>query len=221
MNLSAIRPFTNLINRVPNLNSVYIDTEGGGGFDLNGLVEMARRKRMMQEAGANVAGRRQELREQGMLGYEDVDDSAKASRELQDRMYLLRNVVGESNPFGNRFDKEFMGGGAADSLKNLESKKIPGIGTALRTPDGKTAVVGRYGVGYSTQRDTPDPNRTIEGKPAAQWFAERAGEQGVSNRYATAVPTGVTDKQDPWGVKPRYTGKAIVDDAMNKKKAKA
>lgn len=202
MNLSAIRPFTNLINRVPNLNSVYIDTEGGGGFDLNGLVEMARRKRMMQEAGANVAGRRQELIEQGRMGPQPLANREAAGKAVMARL-----------PAYQAADIAFQG-------KPTAVQEVPGIGRRVDY-DGGRAMLGRTGTGTMVTRTQPDPNRTIEGMPAAEWFAKKAGEQGVSNRYATAVPTGVTDKQDPWGVKPRYTGKAIVEGAMNKKKAKA
>jgi hypothetical protein len=202
MNPSAIRPFTNLINRVPNLNSVYIDTEGGGGFDLNGLVEMARRKRMMQEAGANVAGRRQELIEQGRMGPQPLANREAASEAVFERLKFPQN-------------KEIAALGLPTTVQ-----EVPGIGRRVDY-DGGRVMLGKDGVGSAVPLKKDRKEAMIEGMPASKYFAEKAGEQGVSNRYATAVPTGVTDKQDPWGIKPRYTGKAVVDDAMNKKKAKA
>lgn len=199
MNLSVTRPFFNLFNKVPNPNSVYIDTENTGKIlDLDSLVEMSRRKRMMQEAAANVAGRRQELVEQGRMGAQPLVNPQAADKAIMARL-----------PASQAAQIAFQG-------RPQAAQEIPGIGRRVDY-DGGRAVVGRYGTGVATNVSQPDPNRTIEGKPAAQWFAEQAAKQGVSNRFATAVPTGVTDKQDPWGIKPRYTGKAVVEKAMKKK----
>jgi hypothetical protein len=170
-----------------------------GMIDLDYLLEMARRKRMMQEAGANVAGRRQELRERGM----PMAAAERVMTRLTPEQVAQMATIPQS------------------ALKESTVKTMPGIGTAVKFGNGGTAVVGRYGTGIATPRTENQGEAMIEGMPASKYFAKKAGEQGVSNRYATAVPTGVTDKQDPWGVKPRYTGKAIVEGAMNKKKAKA
>lgn len=160
-------------------------------------------QRRAQQGREAVDLRRQQLREQGALGYEDVNDPQMAGIELQDRMYLERGVAGDANPFGNRFDRHFLPkwetalnakpdsnlsrDSSVEAMKSdlpgLQAKVLPGIGTAMRTNDGKSAVVGRYGVGYATQRDTPDPNREIDGIPAAKWFQDAARRQGESNQF--------------------------------------
>jgi hypothetical protein len=198
-----------LTKLAPKFEDVYIGGERPATpqVDLDYLLEMARRKRMMQEAGANVAGRRQELRERGMLGYENATMPMAAAERVMTRLTPEQVAQMATIP--------------QSALKESTVKTMPGIGTAVKFGNGGTAVVGRYGTGIATPRTENQGEAMIEGMPASKYFAKKAGEQGVSNRYATAVPTGVTDKQDPWGVKPRYTGKAIVEGAMNKKKAKA
>lgn len=172
-----------------------------GNLDLNALVELSRRKRMMQEAAANVGGRRQELIEMGRMGPQPLANPYAAAGAVMARLpdYQAVEIAWDGYP--------------------TTVQEIPGIGHAIDHERGGRAVVGKYGTGTAAKRD--DRNRKhsmIENMPAAEWFAKKAGEQGVSNRFATAVSTGVTDKQDPWGVKPRFTGKAVVADAMSKKK---
>lgn len=207
MNLSSTRPFFDLFKAVPSANSIYIDTENqlGGNLDLDALVELSRRKRMMQEAAANVGGRRQELIEMGRMGPQPLANPAAAAKAAEARLEPL--------PAYQRAEIFLEG-------KPTTVLEIPGIGRAIDYERGGRVVVGKYGAGMAIKRDDPDdPNfKRIEDMPAAEWFAKKAGEQGVSNRFATAVSTGVTDKQDPWGVKPRFTGKAVVADAMSKKK---
>ena len=202
MNLSSTRPFFDLFKAVPSANSIYIDTENqlGGNLDLDALVELSRRKRMMQEAAANVGRRRQELIEMGRMGPQPLANPDAAYYAVRSRLpaYQRAEIFLEGKP--------------------TTVREIPGIGRAIDYEEGGRAVVGKYGTGTAIKLDDPHSQRMIEGMPAAEWFAKKAGEQGVSNQFATAVPTGVTDKQDPWGVKPRFTGKAVVADAMSKKK---
>lgn len=206
----------------------------GGTLDLDALVELSnRRRRTMEEARANVERRRQDLRDQGMLGYEDVADQSAAADKIQDNI-LLRTPKLNSGDLMESFFPEYkkdtrkwqesnyanelmpdLDEARRRDMPNIQAKKLPGIGTAVRSSDGKVAVSGRYGVGFAQPRDTPDPNRKIEGIPAAEWFAKKAAEQGESNRFATAAPTGKTDE---WG-RPTYTGKAVVQSAMQRKKA--
>ncbi len=238
MTIPALNPFRNIIgsamaaNAAVPLNQVYVDTDGrsmnplnqayGYGqmpFDLDSLVEEFRQRRIARvnaenaarmqqiarEAPANVAGRRQSLIEFGRMGPQPLANPRAADRAIIDRLpaaqyQQLREAV-EAPP--------------------ETVKAVPGIGN-LTNYDGARVMTGRYGTGVATNEPRPNPNRTIEGIPAAQWFAKKAGEQGVSNKFAVAVPTGVTDAQDPWGIYPRFTGitgKAIVEQAMKKKKS--
>jgi len=233
MTIPALNPFRNIIgsamaaNAAVPLNQVYVDTDGRSmnplnqaysygqmPFDLDALVEEFRQRRIARvnaenaarmqqiarEAPANVAGRRQSLIELGRMGPQPLANPAAAERAVMRRLpgYQRAELFFEGMP--------------------TTVREIPGIGRTIGYSGGGKAIVGKYGTGTAVARDKPDPKRMIEGMPAAEWFAKKAGEQGVSNRFATAVPTGVTDKQDPWGVKPRFTGKAVVADAMSKKK---
>ena len=180
----------------PVLDEIY----NQGNLDLDALVELSRRKRIMQEAAANVGRRRQELIEMGRMGPQPLANSEAADYAVRRRL-----------PVDQIYHINFQGWPTT-------VQEIPGIGRAIDYQRGGRAVVGKYGTGTAIKLDDPHSQRMIEGMPAAEWFAKKAGEQGVSNRFATAVPTGVTDKQDPWGVKPRFTGKAVVADAMSKKK---
>lgn len=202
MNLSAIKPFANLFGMVPNMNSVYVDTDGNAGRpDLDALVELSnRRRRTMEEARANVDRRRQDLIDRGEMGPQPLANPEAARGAVLDRLppRQAEDIIFEGAP--------------------TAVQAVPNIGRRVDYADGRV-MLGKYGTGSAVARTEPDPNRKIEGIPAAEWFAKKAAEQGVSNRFATAVPTGVTDKQDPWGVMPRYTGKAVVQEAMKKKKA--
>lgn len=231
MTIPALNPFRNIIgsamaaNAAVPLNQVYVDTDGrsmnplnqayGYGqmpFDLDSLVEEFRQRRIARvnaenaarmqqiarEAPANVAGRRQSLIEFGRMGPQPLANPRAADRAIIDRLpaaqyQQLREAV-EAPP--------------------ETVKAVPGIGN-LTNYDGARVMTGRYGTGVATNEPRPNPNRTIEGIPAAQWFAQAAARQGVSNRFATAVPTGTEDYLG----RPEFTGKAVVDKAMNKKKA--
>ena len=231
MTIPALNPFRNIIgsamaaNAAVPLNQVYVDTDGrsmnplnqayGYGqmpFDLDALVEEFRQRRIARvnaenaarmqqiarEAPANVAGRRQSLIELGRMGPQPLANPRAADRAIIDRLpaaqyQQLREAV-EAPP--------------------ETVKAVPGIGN-LTYYDGARVMTGRYGTGVATNESRPDPNRKIDGKLAAEWFAEKAAEQGVSNRFATAVPTGTKDYLG----RPEFTGKAIVEKAMNKKKA--
>ncbi len=231
MTIPALNPFRNIIgsamaaNAAVPLNQVYVDTDGrsmnplnqayGYGqmpFDLDSLVEEFRQRRIARvnaenaarmqqiarEAPANVAGRRQSLIELGRMGPQPLANPQAADRAIIDRLpaaqyQQLREAV-EAPP--------------------ETVKAVPGIGN-LTNYDGARVMTGRYGTGVATNESRPNPNRTIEGIPAAQWFAQAAARQGVSNRFATAVPTGTEDYLG----RPEFTGKAVVEKAMNKKKA--
>lgn len=231
MTIPALNPFRNIIgsamaaNAAVPLNQVYVDTDGrsmnplnqayGYGqmpFDLDSLVEEFRQRRIARvnaenaarmqqiarEAPADVAGRRQSLIEFGRMGPQPLANPRAADRAIIDRLpaaqyQQLREAV-EAPP--------------------ETVKAVPGIGN-LTNYDGARVMTGRYGTGVATNEPRPNPNRTIEGIPAADWFAERAAGQGVSNRFATAVPTGTKDYLG----RPEFAGKAIVEKAMNKKKA--
>ena len=231
MTIPALNPFRNIIgsamaaNAAVPLNQVYVDTDGrsmnplnqayGYGqmpFDLDSLVEEFRQRRIARvnaenaarmqqiarEAPANVAGRRQSLIEFGRMGPQPLANPRAADRAIIDRLpaaqyQQLREAV-EAPP--------------------ETVKAVPGIGN-LTNYDGARVMTGRYGTGVATNEPRPNPNRTIEGIPAAQWFAQAAARQGVSNRFATAVPTGTEDYLG----RPEFTGKAVVEKAMNKKKA--
>lgn len=55
----------------------------------------------------------------------------------------------------------------------------------------------------------------IEGKPAAEWYAEAAERQGQNNKFATSIPTGKVDELG----RPQYRGYAFVEtDKMSPKK---
>lgn len=180
-----------LTKLAPKFEDVYIGGERPATpqVDLDYLLEMARRKRMMQEARANVEGRRQELRERGMLGYEDVNDPQAAANRVYENALRLGNDINYTKFSRNFFpetraaydkwaasnyeDKNLrkdIDQATQRDMPGIQAKQLPGIGTAVRSSNGKAAVSGRYGVGFSM---------------------------------------------------PRYTGKAIVEGAMNKKKAKA
>ena len=213
MTIPALNPFRNIIgsamaaNAAVPLNQVYVDTDGrsmnplnqayGYGqmpFDLDSLVEEFRQRRIARvnaenaarmqqitrEAPVNVAGRRQSLIELGRMGPQPLANPRAADRAIIDRLpaaqyQQLREVV-EAPP--------------------ETVKAVPGIGN-LTNYDGARVMTGRYGTGVATNEPRPNPNRTIEGIPAAQWFAQAAARQGEANRFS---------------------GKDIVDKAMNKKK---
>lgn len=197
MNLSAIRPFTNLINRVPNLNSVYIDTEGGGGFDLNGLVEMARRKRMMQEAGANVAGRRQELIEQGRMGPQPLANREAASEAVFERLKFPQN-------------KEIAALGLPTTVQ-----EVPGIGRRVDY-DGGRVMLGKYGTGFAV--DKPYTGATINPKQGSNIPVATAAPATPATPVDSAQPATSTAKPKVDTVNAPQapkSGKAVVTAAMS------
>lgn len=193
----------------PNLGSANYGY-GQMPFDLDALVEefrqrqiarvnaenAARMQQIAREATANVAGRRQELIELGRMGPQPLANPQAADVAVMERL------------------PEYQKGEIAFQGKPTAVQEVPGIGRRIDYNGGR-ALLGRYGTGTAVARDAPDPNRKIDGKPVAQWFAEKAAEQGVSNRFATAVPTGTKDYLG----RPEFTGKAVVEKAMNKKKA--
>ena len=214
MTIPALNPFRNIIgsamaaNAAVPLNQVYVDTDGRSmnplnqaysygqmPFDLDALVEEFRQRRIARvnaenaarmqqiarEAPANVAGRRQSLIELGRMGPQPLANPQAADVAVRTRL----------NP------DQFAQLNSADLSVPVSTQVVPGIGNLTNYEGGK-ALTGRYGTGVVTYRKDPDPNRKIDGKPAAEWFGEAASRQGKPNLFSS--------------------GKDIVNKAMNKKK---
>lgn len=158
---------------------------------LNDLVRMSATK--AQKATAAVAGRRREMEEQGMIPY------APAQPKIVDD--LARSAASRA---GLPLPK------AAD-VQTVQQR--PTGGKIVNYPSGEKIVMSRFGTGSAT-KEKKGPTM-IEGKPAAQYFAETAARQGANNKFAAALPTG---SKDLFG-RPKFTGVSLVEDAMNRKKA--
>lgn len=122
---------------------------------------------------SNVARRRAELSEQGRLGYQRPVDPRGVSK------YMTEHLPFEQN-------EQLRGAVEPGDVEELTVREVPGIGRAVKYGNSATAISGRYGTGVATQERRPDPNRTIEGVPAAQWFANAAKRQETGNKYADA-----------------------------------
>lgn len=159
---------------------------------LSQLVNMSASKRAKAEAA--VAGRRREQEQQGMVPYvpaqpamaDDVARSAAARSALPQPQTLAKVETVQQRPTG---------------------------GKIINYPSGEKIVMSRFGTGTATKgRKGPT---MIEGKPAAEYFAEAAARQGQNNKFAAAIPTGSKDLLG----RPKFTGVSLVEDAMNRKRA--
>jgi len=172
---------------------------------LGDLVRMSATK--AQKATAAVAGRRREMEEQGVLPYvpaqpKIVDDMARSAASR----------AGLPLP-------------ATANVQTVQQR--PTGGKIVNYPSGEKIVMSRFGTGSAT-KEKRGPTM-IEGKPAAQYFAETASRQGANNKFATALPTGKKDElgrekfrgiafEDSDKMSPEKQ-KALIFEAMNRKKA--
>lgn len=122
--------------------------------------------------------RRQELLDRGELGMLPVRNPALLNTEILNRMPTDQR---------HRFTSEV-------TELPTETRVVPGIGHVTNFGDQGRVVTGRYGTGSVVNSAEPNPNRIIEGLPAAEWFKQAAIRQGADNKYARAEATGKTDK---------------------------
>lgn len=174
----------------PKFEDIYIGGTASPSTILDQLLDMTSRKRMAAEA---VAGRRREMQQQGVIPYAPAQPSAVNA--------AARNVV------------------AAAGLPEPEMVAVetvqqrPTGGKIVNYPTGEKIVMSRFGTGTAT-KGKKGPTM-IEGKPAAEWFAEAASRQGHNNKFATSIPTGKVDELG----RPQYRGYAFADtDKMSPKK---
>ena len=172
----------------PKLQDIYIGGTASPSTILDQLLDMTSRKRMASEA---VAGRRREMQQQGMIPYAPAQPSAAN--------VAARNAVSAA-------------GLPEPEMAAVETvQQRPTGGKIVNYPTGERIVMGRFGTGTAT-KGKKGPTM-IEGKPAAEYFAETAARQGQSNKFAAAVPTGFKDMLG----RPKYTGVSLVEEAMKKK----
>ena len=178
----------------PKLTDIYLggdSSQSRGSQLLDQLLNMSARKRMATEA---VAGRRREQEQQGMVPY------VPANR-------------GDANT-GARFSAANSALPQPDSEASVETvQQRPTGGQIINYPSGEKIVMSRFGTGTAT-KGKKGPTM-IEGKPAAEYFAEAAARQGQNNKFAAAIPTGSKDLLG----RPKFTGVSLVEDAMNRKRA--
>jgi hypothetical protein len=172
---------------------------------LGDLVRMSATK--AQKATAAVAGRRREMEEQGRIPY------VPAQPKIVDD--LARSAASRAGlPLPKTADVQTV-------------QQRPTGGKIVNYPSGEKIVMGLFGSG--TRKEGPKKPTIIEGKPAAQYFAETAASQGKSNKFAAALPTGKKDElgrekfrgiafEDSDKMSPEKQ-KALIFDAMNRKKA--
>lgn len=203
-----------------------------GSAILNNLLNMTARKRAVQEARSAVAGKIREQQEQGIRSYAP-NDINKLADELSHRL-LLSSLGGSVDDaffknrraFNKKFSerktswtdedsKAFQNANMAD-LAGAQITQRPSGGAIVRTPE-KTFVTSRYGTGVALPRSAGE--KTFDGKPAAQYFAETAARQGQNNKFAAALPGGKgiafedSDRMSP------EKQKALIFEAMSKKKS--
>ncbi len=189
-------------------------TDSAGDMDaskpsniLDRLLDMSGRKRAYAEASAAVAGRKREQEEQGVIPYVPAKPGA-----VDDIARSTASRAGLPLP-------------AAAKVQTVQQR--PTGGKIVNYPSGEKIVMGRFGSG--TRKEGPKKPTTIEGKPAAQYFAETAASQGKSNKFAAALPTGKKDElgrekfrgiafEDSDKMSPEKQ-KALIYEAMNRKKA--
>lgn len=153
----------------PKFEEIYLND----ALTLDDLLEMSQQRL----AGA-VATRQQEQAERGERGMQRLENPRAADRSIIDRL---------TGPQYKQLHE------AVDAPPSA-TKVVPGIGH-LTDYDGQAKVMtGRDGTGVSTNEKMPNPNRTIEGMPTAQWFLEAAKRQGADNKYARVENTGKIDR---------------------------
>jgi hypothetical protein len=228
----------------PNLDSSNVPSTNSSNI-LDRLLDMSGRKRAYAEASAAVAGRKREQEEQGLRSYAP-NDVTKVADELSMSLHRsnlhdaygaffpnlgkhLHKYYSEDNlydrvPYEERKKEEELA--ARQDLQNAQITRRPSGGVIVRTPE-KAIVTSRYGTGVALPKATGE--KTIEGIPAAQWYAQAAASQGANNKFATALPTGKKDElgrekfrgiafEDSDKMSPEKQ-KALIYEAMNRKKA--
>lgn len=186
----SLNPSLDLNALTPKLQDIFLEDLTPPKPDAQQLFQQAMNMRAQQGREAVELRKRQQL-EQGVGGnygdgyYYPADTSAVAQS--------IRSSVPASQLAGFR---------RPDAGSVNSTKVVPGIGhiTDVQLEDSGAngnrgyVMTGRYGTGSNVQRDKPDPNRTIEGIPAAEWFKRAANRQGADNKYARAETTGRTDQ---------------------------
>ena len=138
--------------------------------------------------------------------------------------YFSGDFLYERVPYEERKKEEELAAG--QDLQNAQITRRPSGGVIVRTPE-KAIVTSKYGTGVALPKATGE--KTIEGIPAAQWYAQAAARQGANNKFATALPTGKKDElgrekfrgiafEDSDKMSPEKQ-KALIYEAMNRKKA--
>jgi hypothetical protein len=229
----------------PNLDSSNVPSTNPSNI-LDRLLDMSRRKRAYAEASAAVAGRKREQEEQGLRSYAP-NDVTKVVDELGNRLldsnlshkvyeaflpnrkkyldkYFSEDNLHDRVPYeAIKKEKELAAG---QDLQNAQITRRPSGGVIVRTPE-KAIATSRYGTGVYLPKAAGE--KTIEGIPAAQWYAQTAASQGKSNKFAAALPTGKKDElgrekfrgiafEDSDKMSPEKQ-KALIYEAMNRKKA--
>jgi hypothetical protein len=229
----------------PKLPDVYL----GGDMDsskpsniLDRLLDMSGRKRAYAEASAAVAGRKREQEEQGLRSYapnninELADElstrllGSKLGGSVDDAFFknkraFNKKIAESKTPWTEETMKERDRANMAD-LAGAQITRRPSGGVIVRTPE-KAIVTSRYGTGVYLPKAAGE--KTIEGIPASQWYAQTAARQGANNKFATALPTGKKDElgrekfrgiafEDSDKMSPEKQ-KALIYEAMNRKKA--
>ena len=177
----------------PKLTDIYLggdSSQSRGSQLLDQLLNMSARKRMATEA---VAGRRREQEQQGMVPYVPA-------------IPAVANDAARNRAFETNLPQPEMA--AAETVQQR-----PTGGQIINYPSGEKIVMSRFGTGTAT-KGKKGPTM-IEGKPAAEYFAEAAARQGQNNKFAAAIPTGSKDLLG----RPKFTGVSLVEDAMNRKRA--
>lgn len=160
---------------------------------LSQLVSSTAQKRAQTEAQSAVEGRRREMQQQGMIPYTPAQPALANDAA---RTAAARSGLPQPATFAE--------------VETVQQR--PTGGTIINYPTGERIVMSRFGTGTAT-KGKKGPTM-IEGKPAAEYFAETAARQGQSNKFAAAVPTGFKDMLG----RPKYTGVSLVEEAMSKKK---
>jgi hypothetical protein len=153
-------------------------------------------KALNERARANreaVDLRRQTLIDQGDLGYQPPASVGGVNRYIRDRL-----------PFEQH--QQLHEAVEPQDVEDITVREMPGIGKAVQYGPAATVVTGRYGTGVATKEATPNPKRTIEGIPAAEWFKQAANRQGISNKFAKTEDPGAS----PEARKERFKARGIV-----------
>ena len=165
-----------------------------GNDILSQLVNATAQKRAQNEARGAVAARRREMEQQGVIPYVPAQPYL-----ANDAARTVATRAGLPTP---------------ETFAEVETvQQRPTGGKIVNYPTGEKIVMSRFGTGTAT-KGKKGPTM-IEGKPAAEWFAEAASRQGQNNKFATSIPTGKVDELG----RPQYRGYAFVEtDKMSPKK---